>query len=57
MNQYAMVFSLILLTVIVEWMGRSFIKRYDDKRISHTFSILVWGVLTVTFVVLWFLER
>jgi hypothetical protein len=53
LNQYALVFSLFLLAVIIEWIGHAFIKRYDDIRISHTFSFLVWGGLMVTFIILW----
>lgn|GEM_PF-5765616 len=54
MNNFALMCILLLLGVIVEFIGTKFIK-YTSKR--RTFSFIVWGVLMITFIVLWFLEN
>lgn len=56
MNHLALVCGLLLVAGAVEWVGTEILKR-KYKRKTLLFSFSVWGVLTVTFIVLWSLER
>ena len=56
MNHLALVCSLLLLAVAIEWVGTAIMKRFTKQK-TLLFSFSVWVSLLIIFSVIWLLEK
>lgn len=55
MNDFALVFGLLLVAGVIELVGSVIIKRFNKQK-TLLFSFSVWGSLMIFFSVIWLLK-